>query len=113
MPVTFNDANAPRFNGTSVRRPQDPPRGMVTPPPEIVAQVAKERAKFPAAIYTDAYAKRILDDRTLAYYYEGLDVAYRSVSQGVEVLAIGVEEIGQLVKGKTPEELLTFTIKEP
>src|SRR5690242_13963491 len=113
MPGTFFDPSTPRHNGTGLDRPQDLPHGLVRPPSEIVAQVAKDRAKFPPEIYDDTYAKRILDDWTLGYYYMGFDVAYRSVPDGVEVLAVGVEEIGELVKGKTQEELLTFIIKEP
>jgi hypothetical protein len=85
----------------------------VPPPAEVVAQVARDRARFDPEIYDDAYAKRILDDWTLAYYYEGLDVAYPSVPEGVEVLAVGLEEIGQFVKDKSQDELLTFTIKLP
>ncbi|HEV3115861.1 MAG TPA: hypothetical protein VGY58_02330 [Gemmataceae bacterium] len=112
MSGIFVDANAPRFNGKATRRPEDLPHGMVPPPSEIIAQVAAERTKFPADVYNDTYAKLILDDWTLAYYYEGLDVAYRSVPGGVEVLAVGADEIGKLVKGKGQEELLTFCIKE-
>jgi hypothetical protein len=113
MPGTFSDANAPRFDPTGLRRPEDLPHGLVRPPAEILAQVARERARFAPEIYDDAYAKRTLDDWTLAYYFEGLDVAYRSVPEGVEVLAVGLDEIGQLVKDKSQDELLTFTIKQP
>jgi hypothetical protein len=72
-----------------------------------------ERAKFPPNIYDEAYAKQALDDLTLAWYFEGISVAYRPVSEGVEVLAVGEDEIGELVKGKSQAEQLTFTIKQP
>jgi hypothetical protein len=106
MSNTFVNTN--RSNGAHLQ-----PRGLVPAPPEVVAHVAKIRSQFPPEIYTDEYAKLVLDDSTLAYYYAGQDVAYRSVPQGVEILAVGAEEIGELVKDKTQEEMLTFTIKEP
>ena len=95
MSGTFFDATDPRFDDPGVRAPRDLPHGLVTPPPEVVARVDRERASFPPMIFTDDYAKRILDDATLAYYFEGRDVAYRSVPEGVEVLAVGLEEISR------------------
>ena len=102
----FTEPNAKRFSGSL-------PRGLVRPPQELVEQVARDRANFPPEIYDDSYAKRTLDDWTLAYYYEGINVAYRSVPEGVEVLAVGDDEIGEFVKGKSQEELFTFTVKQP
>jgi len=113
MPGTFINATVFPANGTGSRRFSELPRGIVLPPPELMAQAAKVRTQFPPDVYTDAYAKKILDDWTLNYYFAGLDIAYRSVPEGIEVLAVGAEEIGELVKGKTQEELLTFSIKEP
>jgi hypothetical protein len=76
-----------------------------------VDEVAAERAQFPPQVYTDPYAKSVLDERTLAYYLAGQDVAYRSVPNGVEVLAVGAEEVGGLVKVTDQEGLLSFTVR--
>src|SRR6185312_9410777 len=103
MAVIFSDTNAPRFRDSF----SELPHGLVVPPPECIERVAQEQARgLPG--FTDEYAKLILDDWTLVYYYEGIDVAYRSVERGVEVLAIGAEEIGKLTREMSQEELLTL-----
>jgi hypothetical protein len=112
MPSDFIDLTAPRFDRDRALRPQDLPHGIVVPPPELVEQVARERAKHPPESYDDAYAKLTLDDWTLTYYYDGYYVAYRSVPEGIEVLAVDLEEIGEFIKGKSQEERLTYTIKQ-
>jgi hypothetical protein len=109
MANQFTGQSPGRFNGSGAQRP----RRVVRPPQELVEQVAQDRAKFPPKLYDDSYAKRVLDDWTLAYYFEGINVAYRSVPEGVEVLAIGDDEIGEFVKGKSQEELFTFTVNQP
>jgi|SRR5215813_4721294 len=113
MTASFSSGSVCRNDAVNPRQSLELPHGLVRPPAEIVAQVAKEQAKFSPEVYSEAYAKRILDDWTLAHFYAGLEVAYRSVGDGIEVLAVGPEEIGQFVKGMSQEELLTFTIKEP
>jgi hypothetical protein len=40
----------------------------------------------------------MLDDWTLCYYYDGAYVAHRRTPQGVEVLAVGSEEVGKYLK---------------
>jgi hypothetical protein len=108
MSSSFIDSNAPRYPGPA----SELPRGLVVPPPEIRERITQEKAHH-QPYFTDEYAKLILDDWTLAYYYEGMDVAYRSVEQGVEVVAIGAEEIGKFL-GNTPEELRQgVKIKQP
>jgi hypothetical protein len=108
MSSTFFDANVPRCHGS----PQEAPRGLVRPPEEIKAWVAQEQARL-QPYYTDAYAKLILDDMTLAYYYEGVNVAYRSVPEGVEILAVGNEEIGRFHRNTPPEQLEDVDTKMP
>src|SRR5277367_5157007 len=107
MAVIFSDTNAPRFQGAF----SELPRGLVVPPPVLVERVAQDQAKgLPG--FTDEYAKMILDDWTLVYYYEGMHVAYRSVEQGVEVFAVG-EELGPYLEN-TPKELRPgVIIKQP
>ena len=107
MAVIFSDTDAPRFRGSF----SELPRGLIVPPPVLVERVALEQAKgLPG--FTDGYAKIILNDWTLAYYYEGIHVAYRSVEQGVEVFAVG-DEIGPYLRN-TPKELRPgVIIKQP
>jgi hypothetical protein len=89
MSGSFIDENTPRY----LLPLEQLPRGRVVFPQHIVDQVAADRAKFPAEIYTEDYARRILEDHTLAYYYQDIPVAYRSLPDGVEILAVGFEEV--------------------
>ena len=108
MAVIFSDTDAPRFRGSF----SELPRGLVVAPPVLVERVAQDQAKgLPG--FTDEYAKMTLDDWTLAYYYEGIDVAYRSVKQGVEVLAVGWEEIGAYLDNTPQEERQGVKIQQP
>ena len=102
MATAFRDATTPKWNGKSPSSFADYPHGLLKPPPEVLERLAKEKARLPEC-YTPDFEKRIQDDWTLAYYYEGIFVAYRSVPEGVEVLAVGGEEIGTLAQ-KTPPE---------
>lgn len=85
---TFIDSQSPRGQLTLAQLP----RGIVKFPSHIVDAIAKERARFPAEVYTDAYARESLVRHTLAWYYAGLPVAYRSLPDGIEVLGVGWEE---------------------
>jgi hypothetical protein len=88
------------------------PRGLVRPPQFIADRVAAEKARH-APYFNDEQAKRTLDDWTLAYYYEDLNVAYRSVPEGVEVLAVGDEEVGEFLRTATAEQLETVIFEQP
>jgi hypothetical protein len=91
MPGNFVDLNTPRH-----QLPVDQlPRGLIKFPQLIVDQVAKDRAQFPPEIYSEPYARATLEDHTLAYYFDGLPVAYRPAPDGVEVLAVGWEEVAR------------------
>ena len=88
MPNHFIDLDTPR-----AQLPVDQlPRGPVRFPQRILDQVTKDRAKFAPEIYTEAYARATLENQTLAYYYEGLPVAYRERPDGIDVLGVGWEE---------------------
>jgi hypothetical protein len=94
MPLSFLDRNAPAPNGVAA------PRGLLRVPPEVEQAVAREEAK---QRMTPEYRRSLVDRLTLQYYFEDLDIAYRSTPQGVEVLAVGLDEIGALVRN-TPSE---------
>jgi hypothetical protein len=101
------DLNAPRYHG-----PLPKPRGLLPVPPEIAEEVARAQAAH-QPYYSDDYAKLTRDDGTLAYYYEGEMIAYRSTSQGVEVLAVGPEEVRQYLRNAPPEEWQSVIVGRP
>lgn len=88
------------------------PRGLLPVPPEVRELAAQKLDKI-RVIPTDQAVRRVIDSLTLQYYYEGFDVAYRMTPQGVEVLAVGHEEIGQLVRGASESERASMTIGQP
>jgi hypothetical protein len=108
MSSTFHEPNASRFNGPPVQAP----RGLIRPPDEVKAAVLKEQASR-QPYYSDGYAKRVLDDMTLAYYYEGANVAYRSVPEGIEVLAVGDDEIDRFERNTPPEKRQDVRVEMP
>lgn len=100
----FIDINAPRQDGSLPK-----PRGLLAVPPEVVESVAREQARH-QPYYTDDYARKVRDDETLAYNFEGETVAYRTRPEGVEILAVGLDEIKDLMSRLTQDELLDITI---
>jgi hypothetical protein len=92
------DLNAPHYKG-----PLPKPRGLLPVPPEITGELARAQAAHPLKRFADEYVKTICDDWTLRYYYEGEEVACRSTPEGVEVLAVGPEEVRRFYQ-KTPLE---------
>jgi len=78
------------------------PRGLLPVPPEVEESVARDQARL-QPYFTDEYAKRARDDMTLRYYYEGAYVAYRRTPQGVEVLAVGWDEVSKYLDDHPPE----------
>jgi hypothetical protein len=78
------------------------PRGLLPVPPEVEEDVAREQARL-QPYFTEEYAKRARDEMTLRYYYEGAYVASRRTPQGVEVLAVGWDEVKKFLE-ETPLE---------
>ena len=101
------DEKIPRYHG-----PLPKPRGLLPVPPEIATDVAREQAAH-QPYYTDDYAKQTREDWTLAYYYEGETVACRSTPEGIEVLAVGAEEIGEYSRSTPAEEQVGVVIRQP
>jgi hypothetical protein len=92
------------------------PRGVLPVPPEVEAAAATEDQRLLkelGIVPTPEARQRLRVGLTLQYYYGGYDVAYRVTTRGVEVLAAGLHEIGELVRGKSQEELLTIKIGQP
>ncbi len=111
MGIQFFDVNAPRHNGGHPSKPENLPHGLVQPPPAILDLVAQEAARTP--LMDDAYRKLLTDSYTLEYYYEGQYVAYRRVPEGIEVFAVGLPEITELVDKLPDQERLTIVTTVP
>jgi len=106
MVSEFIDLMAPRWNGKGER-----PRGLLPVPPEVEATIAKQEARLAREkniVMTPEARQRAINAWTLEYYYEGQYVAHRSTANGVEVLAVGLEEIGPFLRAKSQVELLTI-----
>jgi hypothetical protein len=92
-------------------QPAQSPRGLLPTPPLVEQAVAQEVERFPAM--TAKAKQRIRDHFNLQYYFEGQEVVYRHTERGVEVLAVGLREIGELLDRLSPEELLTVIHTQP
>jgi len=67
------------------------PRGFIAFPECIKEQLEREQERK-GFRFADEYVQDSLEKQTLAYYYDGLDVAYRPAESGIEVLGIGWQE---------------------
>ena len=101
------DESNPRYCG-----PLPKPRGLLPVPLEIADEISRDQAAHQPN-YTDDYAKLTRDDWTLRYYYEGEMVACRSTPEGVEVLAVGPEEVGRFFQETPPENQQGVMILHP
>jgi hypothetical protein len=88
------------------------PRGLLPVPPEIEACIASEQARL-QPYYTDEYAKQIRDSETLRYWYEGTEVAARPTPDGIEVLAVGWDEVMKFLEETPLEERRRLRIGPP
>lgn len=102
MPSTFIDPQHPACDAT---RPQ--PRGFLPIPPEVAEHVGKETARVQkerGLTLSEEARRRMLNQGTLDWFYRDQWVSYRETPQGVEVLAVGLEEVGELAGRLTEEE---------
>jgi hypothetical protein len=82
------------------------PHGLIPIPPEVEAIVAREETRLlkeHGITPTPEARQRMVASLTLQYYFDGIDIAYRHTPQGVEVVAVGLEEVGELIR-TTPQE---------
>jgi hypothetical protein len=107
MYAQITDESNPRYRG-----PLPKPRGLLPVPPEIAEQISRDQAAHQPN-YTDDYAKLTRDDWTLRYYYEGEMVASRSTPAGVEVLAVGWEEVSRFFQQTPDAEQQGVMIRHP
>ena len=77
------------------------PRGLLAVPPEVAEQVAEEEARLErekGIRITSEGRKELLERWTLSWYYDDAYIAYRHTLEGVEVLAVGHDEVNQYLK---------------
>lgn len=83
------------------------PHGLLPLPAEVETIVAKEKIRLvgeQGIIPTAEATQRMVDSLCLQYFFDGIDVAYRQSARGVEVLAVGLEEVGRFIEDATPDQ---------
>jgi hypothetical protein len=81
--------------------PSARPRGLLPVPAQVAAFVAREEARIlgeHGVQLSEETKRRMLNEGTLDAYYRYEWVSYRETLEGVEVLAVGLDEIGRLPK---------------
>ncbi len=95
MAIRIVDCTAPAGQDGVPVKPSELPHGVIAPPERVLEIVAAEKVKFPPEIFTPAAEERLKNDLTMQFYFDGsgCEVVYRSTPQGLEVLAVGFDEI--------------------
>jgi hypothetical protein len=88
------------------------PRGLLPVPPWVEEAVARDRASMPQ-YYTEEYGQKCRNYMTLRYWYEGHYIAWRETPAGVEVLAVGWDEVCRLLEGTSSEQHSAIRSGEP
>jgi hypothetical protein len=89
------------------------PRGLLPVPPEVTAIVDEQEARVAkehGINILPVARQQMLDNYTLRYYYDNYTLAWRHTPEGVEVLAVGEEEIGALVRSLSQEQRLQVIV---
>jgi hypothetical protein len=89
-------------------------RGLLSVPPAVSEHVEGEslRAQKEHGFALTSEAKqRMLNQGTLDWFYRDQWVSYRDTPQGVEVLGVGLEEVGELARNLTAEQRLEVITK--
>jgi hypothetical protein len=77
------------------------PRGLLPVPPEVAESVARLEAQILrelGAPMTPEARQRELEYGTTNWYFDNTEIAYRRTPQGIEVMAVGSEEVSQFLK---------------
>lgn len=80
-------------------------RGILPTPPEVAELVEREVKGRPI---TKEARQRVTDWFNLQYYFGGNAFAYRKTPHGLEVLAVGLDDIGKLLDTCPAEERLNI-----
>jgi hypothetical protein len=88
------------------------PRGLLPVPQWVDEAIADDRARMPQ-YFTEEYGQKCRNYMTLRYWYEGHYIAWRETPAGVEVLAVGGDEVSKLLKESSTEEQNRIRTGEP
>lgn len=91
MADRFLDSTLPAHDPSFPR-----PRGLLPVPPEVAEIIAGYEAELirqHGTSCTPEARQRMLDNEVLNWYYDGSYIAYRRTPRGVEVLAVGSDEV--------------------
>jgi hypothetical protein len=77
------------------------PRGLLAVPGEVEAEIKKQEATH---VMNAVYRKTLSDHLTLEHYFPDVEVAFRRTLNGIEVVAVGMEEIAEFRQTTAPEE---------
>jgi hypothetical protein len=91
------------------------PRGLLPVPPAVAEHVEREARRAEKEFgfqLTPEARQRMLHQGTLDWFYRDQWVTYRDTPLGVEILAVGLEEVGALAQKLTPEQRTTLTTKQ-
>ncbi len=105
-PGIGNDFREIDEQGEPVMLMRPTPHGLLPIPPVVEALVAREEVRLLrdyGITPTPEARQRMVDSLTLQYDFDGIDIAYRRTNQGVEVVAVGLDEVGELIR-TTPQE---------
>lgn len=86
--MSFADLTTPRYQLPF----EQLPRGIVKFPERVIEGCELQQAKA-GMRFSEDFLRMTLERSTLVYYYQGYQVAYRSVPGGVEVLGVGYDEV--------------------
>src|SRR5262245_35709433 len=75
--------------------------GLLPTPPEVLEQIERDLKGRPVSV---AARQRMIDCYNMQYHCGGKNIAYRNTPQGVEVLAVGLENVGKFFRERPPED---------
>src|SRR4051812_6051933 len=98
------------------RLPGGRPHGRLVIPTEVEAEITREENQLfeqTGSRLTPDARWRMVVDQTLDWYFRDQWVSYRETPQGVDVLAVGFDEIGRLMKsGLSQKDLLSIRTRQ-
>jgi hypothetical protein len=95
--------------------PMSYPHGLLPTPPDVRAVVAKEETRLletHGLVLSPQAHQSLVNEQTLSHFLGGQWISYRETTQGPDVLAVGLEEIGRLMQLLGPQELLTVRTRQ-
>lgn len=89
--------------------------GLLPIPAEVEEMVAAEETRLARShgfTLTGSTRQSLLHEQALNYFFRNQWVCYQETTQGLKVLAVGIDKLGQLLGGLSPEDLQTVRIKQ-